>query len=54
VRYAHACQFKRMRKVIKRKRTIVGWLQREVRRKMKTLSQAIQKNLVQTLGTPDA
>ncbi len=28
-RYAHARQFKRMRKVIKRQRTIVGRLQRE-------------------------
>lgn len=48
-RYAHARQFKRMRKVIKRQRTIVGRLQREVGRKMSTLSQAIQETLVQTL-----
>ncbi|MDI9235252.1 IS5 family transposase [Limnohabitans lacus] len=49
-RYAHARQFKRMRKVIKRQRTIVGGLQREVARKMTTLSQAIQDTLGQTLG----
>jgi len=49
-RYAHARQFKRMRKVIKRQRTIVGRLQREVGRKMSTLSQAIQETLGQTLG----
>ena len=48
-RYAHARQFKRMRKVIKRQRTIVGRLQREVARKMSTLSQAIQETLGQTL-----
>ncbi|PUE49823.1 hypothetical protein B9Z45_15505 [Limnohabitans sp. 2KL-17] len=48
--FAHARQFKRMRKVIKRQRTIVGWLQREVTRKMSTLSQAIQETLGQTLG----
>jgi IS5 family transposase len=44
-RYAHARQFKRMRKVIKRQRTIVGRLQREVARKMTTLSQALQETL---------
>jgi transposase, IS5 family len=48
-RYAHARQFKRMRKVIKRQRTIVGRLQREVARKMTTLSQAVQETLGQTL-----
>ena len=48
-RYAHARQFKRMRKVIKRQRTIVGRLQREVARKMTTLSQAVQERLGQTL-----
>jgi IS5 family transposase len=55
-RYAHARLFKRMRKVIKRQRTIGGRLQREVARKMSTLSQAIQKNLGPDLGqsqTPD-
>lgn len=30
--FAHACQFKRMRKMIKRQRTIIGRLQREVGR----------------------
>jgi transposase, IS5 family len=48
-RYAHARQFKRMRKVIKRQGTIVGRLQREVARKMSTLSQAVQEALSQTL-----
>jgi transposase, IS5 family len=38
-----------MRKVIKRQRTIVGRLQREVVRKMTTLSQAGQETLGQTL-----
>lgn len=48
-RYAHARQFKRMRKVIQRQRTIAGRLQREVTRKMSTLSQAVQEALGQTL-----
>jgi IS5 family transposase len=52
-RNAHARQFKRMRmrmrKVIKRQRTIVGRLQREVAPKMTTLNQAVQETLVQTL-----
>ncbi len=48
-RYAHARQFKRMHKMIKRQRTIVGRLQREVARKMTTLSQAVQEALGQTL-----
>ena len=44
-----ARQFKRMRKVIKRQRTIVGRLQREVGRKRSTISQAIQDTLGHTL-----
>jgi IS5 family transposase len=48
-RYAHARQFKRMRKSIKRQRTIFGRLQREVGRKMSVLSQAVQETLGQTL-----
>lgn len=48
-RYAHARQFKRMRKSIKRQRTIVGRLQREVGRKMSVLSQAVRETLGQTL-----
>lgn len=48
-RYAYARQFKRMRKMIKCQRTIVGRLQRELARKMTTLSQAIQETLGQTL-----
>lgn len=48
-RYAHACQFKRMRKVIKRQRTIVGRLQREVGHKISALSQAVEEVLGLTL-----
>lgn len=48
-RYAHARQFKRKRKAIKRQRTIIGGLQREGARKMSTLSQAVQETLGQTL-----
>lgn len=49
-RYAHARQFRRMRKVIKRQRTIVGRLQREMARKMNALSHAIQEALGHTLS----
>ena len=48
-RYAHARQFRRMRKMIKRQRTILGRLQREVGRKMTVLSQAVQETLGHTL-----
>ena len=48
-RYAHARQFRRMRKMIKRQRTILGRLQREVGRKMRALSQAVQETLGHTL-----
>ena len=44
-RYAHARQFKRMRKLIKRQSTIVGRLHREITRKMSPLSQAVQEAL---------
>jgi IS5 family transposase len=44
-RYAHARQFKRMRKVIKRQSTIVGRLHREITRKMSPLSQAVHEAL---------
>ena len=45
-RYAHARQFKRMRKAIKRQSTIVGRLHCEIARKMTTLSQAVQEALI--------
>jgi IS5 family transposase len=48
-RYAHARQFRRMRKAIKRQRTIVGRLQREVGRKTSTLDLAVQDRLSHTL-----
>ena len=43
--YAHAKQFKRLRQVLRRQRTILGVLLREVRRKMTTLPQAVQAQL---------
>ena len=49
-RYAHARQYKRMRKVIQRQRTIVGRLQREVGRKMSALGLAVQEALGHTLS----
>ena len=48
--YAHARQYKRMRKVILRQRTTVGRLQREVGRKMSALGLAVQEALGHTLG----
>ena len=44
-RYAHARQFKRMRRVIRRQRTIVGRLAREIERKAASLAQAVQAGL---------
>ncbi|TSE36319.1 Transposase DDE domain protein [Tepidimonas fonticaldi] len=49
-RYAHARQFARMRRVIKRQRTIVARLQREIERKASRLGQAIQSALGHTLN----
>jgi IS5 family transposase len=43
--YAHAKQFKRLRQVVRRQRTILGVLLREVQRKMTTLGQAVQDQL---------
>jgi len=44
-RYAHARQFKRMRRVIKRQRTIVGRLQRGIETRVMTLTSAIRETL---------
>ena len=44
-RYAHAKQFKRMRGVIRRQRTIVGRLQRSIQTRVTTLTQAIRDTL---------
>lgn len=43
--YTHARQFKRLKKVIRRQRTIVGILTREVRRKMGAVSAELQAML---------
>ncbi len=43
--YAHAKQFKRLRQVVRRQRTILGVLLREVQRKMTTLAQSAQDQL---------
>jgi len=48
-RYAHAWQFRQMRKAIKRQRTIVDRLEREVSRRISALSQAVQEALGNTL-----
>ena len=49
-RYAHARQFKRMKRAIKRQRTIVGKLQREVDRKASAIGAAVRQALAQTLS----
>ena len=49
-RYAHARQFKRMRSAIKRQRTIVGKLQREIERKASAIGAAVQAALGDTLN----
>lgn len=43
--YAHARQFKRLRSVLRRQRTILGVLMRDVQRKMDTLAQEARKQL---------
>ena len=48
-RYAHARQYKRMRRAIKRQRTIVGRLQREVQRKASVIGVAVRQALGQSL-----
>lgn len=52
-RYAHARQFKRMRRMIKRQRTIVGRLQREIGRKADVLAQAVQQALAEVMSKAD-
>ncbi|AOG22113.1 IS5 family transposase [Acidovorax sp. RAC01] len=49
-RYAHARQFKRMRRAIQRQRTIVGRLQREVDRKASAIGAAVRQALSETLN----
>jgi len=49
-RYAHAKQFKRMRRVIKRQSTVVGRLVREIERKANGLSTAVRQALDGVLG----
>lgn len=44
-RYAHARQYKRMHRTIKRQRVIVGRLQRDMERKATVLSQAVREAL---------
>src|SRR5690606_30988425 len=49
-RYAHARQFKRMRRAIKRQRTIVGRLQREIDRKASAIGAAVREALAEPLN----
>jgi transposase, IS5 family len=47
--YAHARQFKRLRKTVKRQRTILGILLREVRRKLPAVGDSTQTGLLDVL-----
>lgn len=49
-RYAHARQFKRMRRAIKRQSTIVGRLQREIERKASAVGAAVRQALDDALN----
>ncbi|WP_321166278.1 IS5 family transposase [Hydrogenophaga sp. Root209] len=49
-RYAHARQFKRMKRAIKRQRTIVGRLQREIDRKASAIGAAVREALGDVLN----
>lgn len=48
--YAHARQFKRMRRAIKRQRTIVARLQREIERKASVMTTAVRQTLRESLN----
>ncbi len=48
-RYAHAKQFKRLCRVVKRQSTVVGRLAREIERKASVLSAAVRQALSETL-----
>lgn len=48
-RYAHARQFKRMRRTIKRQRTVLGRLQRELDRKAVAMGVAVRQALAEVL-----
>jgi IS5 family transposase len=43
--YAHTKQFKRLRRVLKRQRTVLGRVLRDVQRQLGTLPQALQDRL---------
>jgi transposase, IS5 family len=49
-RYAHARQFKRLRKTVKRQRTIVAGLCREIVRKALAAGQALGERTTEALG----
>ena len=49
-RYAHARQFKRMKRAIKRQRTMVGRLQREIDRKASAIGAAVREALGDVLN----
>ena len=51
-RYAHARQFKRMRRMIKRQRTIVGRLTRDIERKLNTHASTVPQAVREALQTP--
>ena len=47
--YAHAKQFKRLRRMLKRQRTVLGIVLREVRRKLDQATDVVRKTTLQTL-----
>lgn len=49
-RYAHAKQFKRMRRMLRRKRTVLGRVIRDIGRKLDGLDAAVQQTLQTWLG----
>lgn len=48
-RYAHAKQFKRMRRVIKLQRTVLASLGSEIERKARVMSAAVRNTLAEVL-----
>ncbi|OAX66367.1 hypothetical protein A6R71_04465 [Xanthomonas translucens pv. arrhenatheri] len=44
-RYAHACQFKRMRRVLRRQRTVLGRVLRDIERKLDQVESGVRERI---------
>ncbi|SMQ99602.1 IS1478 transposase [Xanthomonas fragariae] len=44
-RYAHACQFKRMRRILRRQRTVLGRVVRDIERKLDQVDTGVRERI---------